>query len=166
MKGAAMDLTLEVSEGARFSVRAAVLLVEAGRVLLQGDERMSFLVLPGGRCRVGESSRQAADRELREELGPVARVDRLLWIVENFFELDGCVYHEHAFYYLATLSEGPRPYDRAGRFRGLEGGPQFFEWVPFAELHGLELYPQFLAERIESLPQTVEHAVINEPAEA
>ena len=80
-------------------VRVAVF-DEAGRVLLVRHhyeaEGKDIWMLPGGAAEAGETSRDAAIREVLEETGLIVHVGRLLWHVEeagergqrfvNFFE--------------------------------------------------------------------------------
>ncbi len=78
-----------IVDGVRFNFRAAAVIVDDGYVLLHRAAHEDFWSLPGGRVEAGEASAATVARELTEELGPAvdARVGRLLWVVENFFEL-------------------------------------------------------------------------------
>ena len=56
---------------------------------------------------VGETSMAALKREMLEETGARVRIERPLWIVENFFRLPDPV-HEIGFYFLVTLLDDAR----------------------------------------------------------
>jgi 8-oxo-dGTP pyrophosphatase MutT (NUDIX family) len=76
-------------DGRVFRVRVAGAAIRDGRVLLNGWDGFRHLALPGGGVEQGEESASALVREMREELGTEIRVGRLLWVVENFFALNG-----------------------------------------------------------------------------
>jgi 8-oxo-dGTP pyrophosphatase MutT (NUDIX family) len=85
-----------------------------GRVLLiatAGGERWQ---LPKGRIEPGESARQAAEREIREETGVTCRaIERLGEIQYVFTTRDGRRIHKRVIYFLCTyLGGSARDYDR------------------------------------------------------
>ncbi len=43
-------------------------------------------------------------------------------------------------------------FERSSLFEGAEGPGLMFGWYPLAELAALELYPQFLRERLPAIP--------------
>ncbi len=157
-----MDLTFTTGRD-RFNVRVAVVVVARDRVLLQGVHGYPWWIPPGGRCSIHESSRHAAERELAEELGCDLRVGPLLWMIENFFELDGFAVHELTFVYAATLPEGDPLLEHIGDFAGADGDQQvYFRWVSLTDLASLEVYPHVLRTRCASLPTMTEHLVIDQ----
>ncbi len=97
--------------GIRFKYRVAGLCVHDGYVLLTRPDQDEYWILPGGRVELGEDSRTALEREIVEETGRSTRVGNLLWVTENFFDLDGIDYHELACTYAifpdAGLPETP-----------------------------------------------------------
>lgn len=156
-----MDLTFPTA-GGRFNVRIGVVVIVGDRLLLQGDRRVGVLVPPGGRCRLHESSRDAAEREMREELGRSVEIGRLLWVIESFFGIDGVAFHELGFVYEGHLDPVDPLVEEVGEFAGAEADEDlFFRWVPVGELGSLEIYPQVLRSRCRALPATVEHVVID-----
>lgn len=71
-------------------------------------------------------------------------MERLLWVVENFFVLD-VPHHELGLYYLVSLPPESGLLDVSATFAGQEEYvPLFFRWFPVADLAELPLYPVFL----------------------
>ena len=68
---------------------ALVALWHEGKLLLVKNSYAPYYSLPGGYVRAGETSRQAAVRELREELGVVAKPEALGLAVDQHHEWEG-----------------------------------------------------------------------------
>lgn len=149
---------------ARFNHRAAGIVLNRDRVLIHRAEIDDFWSLPGGRVSMLESTTDALKREMREELGVEVYIERLVWVVENFFEYDGRNYHELALYYLMAFMHGHHLYDRNEPFSGDEEGIKLvFRWHRLDELRKILLYPSFLQEKLSAIPETIEHIVHTEP---
>lgn len=148
---------------ARFNYRVGGVCVHNDHILLvcyDGDE--SMWTLPGGRVEALEASQTALRRELREELGIAVAIERLLWIVENFFPWsDGRRCHELGLYYMVALPEEGCPLrDTARGFEGRDGATLLtFRWMPLAALDDFPLKPAFLRARLRHLPAHTEHVV-------
>ncbi len=150
----------------RFNYRIVGVAVVGGRVLLHRAERDAFWSLPGGRAELGEPAEQTLRRELREELGVEIRVERLLWVVENFFSYDDHDYHELALYFLMTLPpDDPRCRADAPFVDAEEGVPLIFRWFPLADLDRTVLYPTFLKRALRDLPLVPTHVVHTDTAD-
>ena len=114
-------------------------------------------------CRTHEATRDAAARELREELGREATVGRLLWLIENLFQHDGVTVHELGFISGAHLPAGDPLIGAQGDFPGADGEASiFFRWVPRADLTSLAIYPHVLRTLAPVLPAVAEHIVVDE----
>ena len=147
-----------------FSFRVAGLIFHDGYVLAQRGAKDDYWALPGGRAEIGESSQETILREMQEELHRRARIERLLWTVENFFTYEGYAAHELGFYYLLTLEE-PFPFHESDIVhRVVDGVEVEFRWLRAnpAALASHRLKPQFIAERIEILPAAGEHLIVRE----
>jgi ADP-ribose pyrophosphatase YjhB (NUDIX family) len=131
-----------------------------GRVLLHRPVRDNFWSMPGGRVEWLESAADALRREMREELGLHASVERLLWVVENFFVDRALSYHELALYFLVSFPPDAPIYHGDGPFYGLEETlPLVFQWFPTGGLEAVPLYPAFLRTALRVLPVGIEHIV-------
>ena len=112
-----------------FSFRVAGLIFREGYVLAQRGVKDDYWALPGGRAEIGEDSQETIAREMREELHREARVERLLWTVENFFSYEGYTAHELGFYYLLSLAE-PFPFHEEDIVhRVVDGVAVEFRWL-------------------------------------
>jgi ADP-ribose pyrophosphatase YjhB (NUDIX family) len=152
-------------------IRQPVRRQPAGEVALPGERVPSrqveiddFWCLPGGRAELLEPAADTLRREMREELGVAVGVERLLWVVENFFDHDGRAYHELGLYFAMALPPDAGLHARTGPFAGdeafHEGGIALvFQWQPLDRLGGLALYPTFLRQALRALPATTAHLV-------
>ena len=152
----------------RFCYRVAAVIVDQGRVLLQAVEEGSatfeapFYCLPGGRVEHGETAEECVAREMREELEDEVRVERLLWLMESFFEHEGMSWHEIGMYFLVSLPEDSSLLIGDGPHWGVEPdiGIKFrLEWHDVTRLEGVRLVPSFLRTALGALPERMEHVV-------
>ncbi|HLL54636.1 MAG TPA: NUDIX domain-containing protein [Myxococcaceae bacterium] len=162
-----MSTELTLPAGSHFFThRVAVIVLHGGRVLECRDAASSWSYLPGGRVRAGESTPEAARRELKEELGVEAggacRLVRPVFLVENFFQLNGRDYHEVGVYYLAEL---PGEVAATLPMTGAEPGGPSFAWVPLSDLARSALRPVFLRARLADLPPGLEHVIVRDSSE-
>ena len=49
------------------------------------DQKQPYAYLPGGRIKLNETAQQALIRELQEEIGIQAQIERPLWVTQAFF---------------------------------------------------------------------------------
>jgi ADP-ribose pyrophosphatase YjhB (NUDIX family) len=148
----------------RFNYRVVGVAIHNDSVLAHRADHEPFWTLPGGRAEHGETAEQTIKREMLEELEIDVHVDRLLWVVENFFEYDGLSYHELALYFLIHFPDGAAPL-RMEAFDRIDGDLLFrFKWFPLrpGELDELPLYPAFLPGGLTDLPRSVVHIVERE----
>ena len=128
-------------------VRAAVVIVESGRVALieRVRDRHTYFKFPGGRVESGENPQQAAVREANEELGVSVELGDLIFVAYR----NG----REQRYYLATITGGS-----FGTGRGTEmmtsgttaKGTYRPVWVDLTILTELEVRPRELSEALAS----------------
>jgi ADP-ribose pyrophosphatase YjhB (NUDIX family) len=151
-------LSFDLDRG-RFNFRVVGVVIHDGRVLLHHAEHDNFWALPGGRAELMEPSTATIAREMREELGVEVRVERLLWVVENFFQYDELGFHELALYFLIHLPHDS-PLVHESSFDGIEGHKRLmFRWFRIESLERVRLFPSFLRTALRSLPDAVTHVV-------
>ena len=145
----------------KFHYRAAAIAIRDNRVMLCHFARGGFYALPGGRVDFGETAADAITREMNEEAGLEVAVERLVWVVENFFQLDGAPNHELGLYFIVHPIDPPQ-FDMEIRAREPDGEDLTITWMPLDVLASLNLKPAFLKTRLKSIPAGVELIVSDE----
>ena len=155
-------IRLDGGSARRFNYRIAGLAFREGHVLVHRAVHEPFWTFPGGRAEIGETSEETLKREMIEELGVEVTVERLLWVVENFFHFEKRDWHELGFYYLMQVPES-FPFRPEEIVHKIEDGDSYleFKWVPATKegLTALNIPPYFIADEIENLPATTRHVV-------
>ena len=111
----------------RYGVRVSAIVVKDGKLLTYKVEDQNHLV--GGAILVGEASRKAVAREVKEELGVDCEVEELMFVVENRFDYKGELHHMIEFH---TLDEGK--YE--------------CEWIDLQRLSEYDIRPQYLTREL------------------
>jgi ADP-ribose pyrophosphatase YjhB (NUDIX family) len=157
-----MDIIFRNNVG-KFKFRIAGLILHQGQVLLTRDNDGPYYYLPGGKLRMNETSIETIVREMQEEIHETVKVKRLLWVVENFFQeqRNRAFYHEFSLYYLLSIPETSKILEQPiSTFYEANQVKIEMKWVPLNELEKLPVFPEFLKERVFTLPQTPEHIII------
>lgn len=88
-----MDIIFRTDK-AVFNYRVAGIWIENGHVLIHRFVNDNHWSLPGGRVSITEESKTSLKREFLEELNVNIEVERLIWVLENFFNYEGKDFHE------------------------------------------------------------------------
>ena len=153
-----MDISFKTPDG-RFNFRVCGVVIRNGKLLAMQDGVVPYSYLPGGRVQMHETAEDAVLREIREEMDAEARIIRPLWLNQAYFieKTTGERFHEICIYYLLEL-----PGISGSDFSFTEKGRRnSFEWIPFEDLKGKYLYPEFIKDRIWRLPERLEILIEN-----
>ncbi len=136
--------------GREFLVRACGILVHDEGVLAQesdDDRGGKSYALPGGHLEFGESLGLCMAREFYEETGLNVEAEKLVYVHENFYTLEGVVTHEIGFYFLADLNAAfPTP-DRDGYIPSREPHIRM-RLLALSGLRYARLMPPFLRDQL------------------
>ncbi|MDQ6661285.1 MAG: NUDIX domain-containing protein [Chloroflexota bacterium] len=146
----------------KFTYRIAGVVISNNAILFQKavEDKYTFWFLPGGRAELSESAQETLKREMREELDLDIKVERLLWVVENFFDNGKFLVHELGLYFLMTFPEDAHIYSQGTLFEREHAGDHLvFEWLPIDSLATASLYPSFLKKVLHALPDRTQHLV-------
>jgi ADP-ribose pyrophosphatase YjhB (NUDIX family) len=148
-------------DGFLFSYRAAGILIQNGKVLLQKPESDDGYAFPGGHVQLGETNADALIREFREELGVDVEVGSLKLVEENFWDWNGERCQQISLSYLVQLKP-PFSIPLVGSFHNKEKGDIYLYWVPLDEVKNLKVYPECAAELLAQIDGGTKHVVYRE----
>ena len=152
-----MDISVEL-ENYKLNVRTCAFIRCKGEILVCEHKNKNYYSLPGGRVKVGEDSKEALLRELKEELNyDLGENDlRITRVIENFFVSKGQNVHESLFVYLCDLDESL--YN--GDFKNLENENITMKWVKEEAFILFDVEPGVIKGIISN--PNVEHIVLKE----
>lgn len=152
-----MDISVEL-ENYKLNVRTCAFIRCKGEILVCEHKNKNYYSLPGGRVKVGEDSKEALLRELKEELNyDLGENDlRITRVIENFFVSKGQKVHEYLFVYLCDLDESL--YN--GDFKNLENENITMNWVKEEAFILFDVEPGVIKGIISN--PNVEHIVLKE----
>lgn len=135
-------------EDGSFKLRVCGVVQVGDKILIDNCDNAPFWGYPGGHVELGESTREAVVREVKEEIGVDAEIIKNLASIQLFFTReDGKPFHEIGFYYLMkaniepknlTIEENDKEKLRKHQFR----------WVTKEELKNLDVRPTELKKVI------------------
>lgn len=147
-------------ENMRFRLRGVGVVIQDGKVLMVHDEKRKYYYPIGGAVHIGEKTAEAAVREVYEESGLIVEIKKLLFTQENFFELDGNLHHEIAFYYLMKdIGE-----QKILSNRVLDDSNEGLAWLDINELDmdNNIIYPEIYKKLLREIPNEIIHSVVDE----
>lgn len=143
----------------KFTYRIAGIAIHEEHVLLQRAEDGNIWFVPGGRAELLEAAQDGLLREMREELHSDIHIARLLYVIENFFSVEGIAHHELGLYFAITFLDESM-YDKQRTFHIEDANlPFIFQWLPLDMLESVKVYPRCLQKALQSLPTTTQHIV-------
>ena len=145
----------------RFTYRVGGIFIHREHVLCQLATKEDFWFLPGGRAELGESASVTLLREMQEELGVDVKIERLLYVVENFFTDPDDTWHELGLYFLITAPASSYLNQSLESIMRVDevGNHLRFDWLPIAQLEGFLLYPLCFQQALQEIPEHTVHIV-------
>lgn len=152
-----MDLTFKTDQGI-FNYRVCGIIMKENKLLAMKNDLTPYYYLPGGRVHLHESAEDAILRELKEELCIDASIVRPLWVNQGFFIEDSTdnVFHEICIYYLMDITNSALLNSESEFVTRNSKHNEIFYWLDKENLKNEYLYPLFIKDKINSLPEHLE----------
>ena len=126
-------------EDGSFKLRVCGVVQVGDKILIDNCDNAPFWGYPGGHVELGESTREAAVREVKEETGVDAEIIKNLATIQLFFTReDGKPFHEIGFYYLMKANIEPKDLTIEENDKGKLRKHQF-RWGTKEELKNLDV---------------------------
>lgn len=154
-----MMLSFEV-DNSKFNYRVAGILLYNNKVLFQRSKEEDYWFMPGGRVEFHEAAEESLKREMLEEFNTEVTVSRLVWVIENFFELDHKKFHEIGLFYLINLSDDHLLTYHDDEFVGTED--EFVnKWINLNEIDNYNIVPEFIKSSLKTIEEQdrIEHII-------
>lgn len=156
------DIKIDNLSG-NFKFRVNGILMHDEEILVVKMDNNPFYCLPGGHVKLGEDSKSAVIREIKEETGYDSHINKLVTTTENFFvRKNGKKIHELGFYYLLHLDDKEEVHNK--EYETTEENEEkinlHFKWVPINELKNIDFKPQEVKEKLENGNIDFQHLII------
>lgn len=134
------------------SVRATALIIKDEKIFLTKDNNNRYYPL-GGAVKIGETTESPVSRETKEEVGIDVVIDKLAFIVENYFFEEDTSWHNIEFHYIVSPMVEPN-------LKMQEGTKvQVCEWVDLDRLDQIDLVPEFLKTDLPHWDGQLKHII-------
>ena len=153
-----MDCTFTTDQGI-FNYRVGAIILDENRLLMVHDRRRDQYYTVGGRVHLHETSEEAMLREICEETGVTAEIDRLGFVHENFFKVKGTSYHEFSLIFYI------KPFDYSLiDFNKIKCDGEFEELcrLDLNRLPQCALYPEFFRTELLDPSNEIKHIITRE----
>lgn len=136
-------------ENSWFRYRTGAFILKDDKMLFVKSKFGGYFYMIGGGVSLGETSVDCIEREILEETGINAKVERLAVVTENFFKgeggtINGLDCHTIEFYYLVKVI------DDSNVFSKNDDGEELV-WIPIAEIKNSFFKPSFIPEKIDEI---------------
>ena len=143
-----MDLKIK-TEAEEFHVRTCGIIKQENKFLIMRVNKTPYYHIPGGHIEIGEDSKQAVIREIKEEIGCDVQEAKLFSIEENFWTRNNKKCHGIEFYYIIKPKQQLQMQD-CEKIENDKGEEKLlhFKWVTLEEIKEIDLRPSNIKDML------------------
>lgn len=151
------DIQYKTDDG-YFNCRVIGVCVKNNKVFLSRLKTDEYWTFIGGKIELGEASNEAIIREYKEETGATLQINRLMAIIENFFEMDNHNWHQFIFFYLLN-DDNNELEDFDGYKEVNDNRNAIYQWFNLEQIDVLNIKPNCAHQVLKEFPQNIVHYI-------
>ena len=153
-----MDCTFKTEKGI-FNFRVGAIIQNDNKVLMARNPSDEFYYSVGGRVKINETLEEAVLREVYEETGINAEIDRMGFVHENFFpDSENKKVHEISIFFYIKPDKKLLEIKNGHKTTGGANG-EYLEWIEIDKKHNFRVFPEFFAEELKHKSDKVKNIV-------
>ena len=142
----------------RFNCRVNGICIKENKIFLSKLGTDKYWTFVGGKVEFDEATDNAILREYKEEVGVDLQIDKLLAVIENFFELQGDLWHQYIFFYqLRDDNNALEFFEGERKIADEEKG--VYKWFDLSEINDISIKPDCSKDILQKLEQGIQHYI-------
>ena len=141
-----------------FNCRVNGICIKESKIFLSKLKTDQYWTFVGGKVEFNEATDNAIIREYKEEVGVDLQIDKLLAVIENFFEMKGDSWHQYIFFYqlrddnnVLEFFEGEREIE--------DNEDGVYKWFDLSEINDIPIKPDCSKNILQKLSQGIQHYI-------
>ncbi|MBQ2729426.1 MAG: NUDIX domain-containing protein [Clostridia bacterium] len=145
----------------RFNCRVNGICIKDNKIFLSKLKSDDYWTFVGGKVAFGESTDSAILREYEEEVGVRLQIDKMIALIENFFDLKGYSWHQYIFFYL--LRDDNNALEFFEGEREIEDNKDaIYRWFDLTEISDVPIKPNCSREILRNISSKIQHYINRE----
>lgn len=142
----------------KLNIRVGAIINYKNKILIEKNKNVDFAVIPGGRIKTLENSKEALIREVKEEIGIDITNEKieLIGLIENFFNFNNNTYHELYLIYKVELND---TYNIEENFINKDDSNASYNLISKNEINNIKMMPYVLKEIVNL--DSFKHYIVN-----
>lgn len=154
-----MSINHNVSKNEVFSVKACGIVIKNKKILLVNKKGTDYLTFLSGDVNFDEQSQDAVIRAFKEKIGANVKANRLMYIIENFYNSSDKRVHEYIFVHMMVDTRNEiKVTDDEVLLLGSDD--LSYKWYDTEKMEELNIKPDLFGGRLGILPVEPEHMVL------
>lgn len=145
----------------KFNCRVVGICVKENKIFLSKMKDDKYWTFVGGKVAFGEATDAAVLREYKEEVGVNLQIDKLIALIENFFDLQGYSWHQYIFFYQLRDDNNVLEFFDGER-QIADDGNAIYKWFDLSELSDVQIKPDCSKEILQNISQSIQHYINRE----